>query len=815
MRALTAGRSRWPLILYFLTGFTGLLAEQSFERYISLLVGATVSASAVVLFAYFLGFALGGAAAAELIRRGKIANPWRAYGVIELIIGLACIGITYWFHPLSALLAPLQAGLESRTGLLAVRFLIGSLYLLPAAILMGASFPLLAHVVDRSGESGGRRWTRLYGMNLAGAVAATALAPYVLLPNLGVRGTLWLCFAICLFVFLVTRRSAVDFTTSPVSAPAEATSSAWDRDAWLLLAAAFASGAVFFALEVLWTHLIGVAIGASVYAFSSMLLMVLVGLYLAARRVEKGIANASLSVYSKLFFAASLALMVQFRSWDYVQGIFYWTPPAFLSSMPAEGFVFAQGVKLLITAFLIVPSAVLIGSIYPSLLASPVLKSPGRTFLVGHLNAWNAAGCLAGALFALFVLIPGLGSEIALKSLVVMLLLLGVLFVIREKQPRKERRQAVGFAAIMCVYLAWWSWDPQLLTSGSNVYFGRQEAVVAQPPSAEPAVAASSPETQKQPEREILYFHEDAQGGITTVVRESRPTPDGGWRTLRTLFTNGKFQGDDDPEGEIVAQYGFSILPSLFTDRRDTAMLIGLGTGNSAAALLYPGYRTVHAAEIAAGIAGAAATVFNDLNHDVLRNPAVKLHLEDGRNVLLLHTGAPFDLITIELNSIWFAGSTNLYSREFYELARRNLREDGVMQQWVQLHHIGMPELACALATARAVFPYVSFWNVGGQGMIIATNHEQVIAPGRKEDLARRLAAAGQRLPMEPSRFVETIAASQIASASDVDQLILEMNPVINTDHNRWIEYATPLYNASNIDWSRKNLEAFAALRAR
>src|SRR5450432_3539986 len=51
--------------LYALTGFTGLLAEQGFERYIGLLVGATASASAVVLFTYFLGFALGGGASPQ------------------------------------------------------------------------------------------------------------------------------------------------------------------------------------------------------------------------------------------------------------------------------------------------------------------------------------------------------------------------------------------------------------------------------------------------------------------------------------------------------------------------------------------------------------------------------------------------------------------------------------------------------------------------------------------------------------------------------------------------------------------------------
>src|ERR1035441_232706 len=93
-----ASGSRLPLMLYALTGFSGLLAEQGFEKYVQLLVGATASASAVVLFTYFLGFALGGVAAAGLIRKGRIGRPLLAYGIVELAVGISCIAFSYCFH---------------------------------------------------------------------------------------------------------------------------------------------------------------------------------------------------------------------------------------------------------------------------------------------------------------------------------------------------------------------------------------------------------------------------------------------------------------------------------------------------------------------------------------------------------------------------------------------------------------------------------------------------------------------------------------------------------------------------------------------
>src|ERR1035441_10850855 len=95
-----ASGSRLPLMLYALTGFSGLLAEQGFEKYVQLLVGATASASAVVLFTYFLGFALGGVAAGRLIKGRRIARPLLMYGLIELLVGISCVVFSYSFHVL-------------------------------------------------------------------------------------------------------------------------------------------------------------------------------------------------------------------------------------------------------------------------------------------------------------------------------------------------------------------------------------------------------------------------------------------------------------------------------------------------------------------------------------------------------------------------------------------------------------------------------------------------------------------------------------------------------------------------------------------
>ncbi len=773
-RAITS-----PYVLYTLTGFTGLLAEQGFERYVTLFVGATTAGSAVIIFSYFLGFALGGILAARLLRTGRITTPLRWYGRLELLVGLCCVAFTYVFHPAMAVVAPWQAAASGVAGKLAVRFLFGCLFVLPVAVMMGASFPLIARNLEEENGKNSRHWTHAYSLNLAGACGAALLAPYWLIPALGIRGVMFLCCAICAAVFLATQWETPR-ACMPAAPEEQPGGERLSRDQALLLAAAFGSGAVFFALEVLWTHLITIVLGCSVYAFSSMLLMVLAGLFLAARRVRLSVEKGRAIFWGQALVGSAVILLIEFHVWDLGQIFFLWTPAPWL-----RNFIFTEAVKQGLAAVLIIPAAAALGTIFPSLLDSRILKDGSRTHLVGYLNAANSAGCLVGAALGLFVLIPGLGAESSMKLMIALLLALGCLATFRE-QPQRMRRQLITGAAVLAA-LFFLHWNRFVLTSGANVYFG-----------SDVERNDSAPGGPSKPVS-MIFFHEDAQGGITTVVESER-----NGRRHRTLLTNGKFQGQDDLDREGQAQFAFSAVPSLFVERFDRALLIGLGTGHSASTLRVLGYRNIDIAELSAGIVEAARTRFAHLNERILEQPGVHTRLEDGRNVLLTVPPRSYDLVAVELTSIWFAGATNLYSREFYQLARSRLREDGVMQQWVQLHHIGPREVVSAIATMRSVFPHVSLWYFGKQGIIIGTNRPQTTVPGRMDLLTARLAGTTQLLE-PPAQVMERVAQSQLLAPETVDAL-MRNHPVINTDHNRWIEYATPRFNASDFNWREFNI---------
>jgi spermidine synthase len=778
----------WPFLLYGLTGFTGVLAEQGFEKYLSLLVGATAAASAAVIATYFLGFALGSWLIGAMIRSGRLRYPLRTYGWLELLIGASCVLFAYMFHPITGALAPWQSIFSSSVAKFAVRFGLGSLLILPTAALMGASFPLIAHVVDRGNASHGHSWLRAYASNLTGAIVAALSGAYVILPWIGIRGAFWLCFVICALVFAVC--FAAGRREEPLSVSAEdrpsANREALDRDGWMLLTGAFVSGFMFFALEVLWTHLIAAAIGSSIYAFSAMLTMVLVGLFIGAFRVDR-LASSKIS-YSRIFQFSALLLVIQLRLWDYGQVLFLVKLPPVLSN-----FYGAEAFKLALAALLIVPSAAMLGSIYPCLLRSPVLERPGCSYLVGYVNTWNALGCLAGAISGVFLLIPLLGAEWSLKLIIFAALAVGLVFAWRENPAAKAVIRAGLGIAVVLVYALLIKWDHRLLASGLNVFFG-------QPSSSTPA-SPSSPQPREESEK-LVFFREDVQGGMTSVVQISRR--DAG--TEKILLTNGKYEGTDNLTNQGRAQIGFAAIPSLYTAEFGRALLIGLGTGHSALALDRMGYRDVDIAEFAPGIIDASRKQFSHLTEGVLDFPNVHLKVEDGRNVLLTNPNQKYDLITVEITSIWFAGATNVYSREFYDLARKRLQPGGVLQQWLQFHHISPREIESVVATVRSIFPYVSVWFTGDQGMIVATAEPQSPVAGREAQLTERMRLLIKADREQQDQVAHDIFTARVLNPASVDRMLAAIPAVINTDHNRWLEYATPQYNVSAVDWTSRNL---------
>ncbi len=770
------------------TGFVGLLVEQAFEKMLQTLLGSSGHSSAVVLAVYFLGLTLGGAAYAR-VPASLRARPLRLYALLEGGVAVVALGLFFFFDDLIPFFRPLLALGSHRFWLLQLlRLVVAGCWIVPITFLMGMSFPAIVDALRRLGiPQHQRAMTSFYGVNLAGAVAGAILGPYLLFAQHGVDGTLLVCVCLDLAVCLVAFR--LDAVRPLRRVGAALAGQAWGRGAvgvgrvWVLPVVSFLSGLCFFALEVLWTHLIGAVLGNSVYAFSAMLGVVLLGLGLGSLLAAVAFSprrRLSPAAPSLMFLGGAAALAASFSRWPLT--------PHLLAIWGGSLDTFARGeiLRWFMAASLILLPATLLGMVFPSLFRLNVFPDRERGAVAGLMVAANAVGCATGALATGFVLIPAIGSEATMLVLMHLAVACAVALALAYLRGRL-RLVFLGASALVVLYMAGRPpWNRLDLTSGEQVYFGPHQVFR---------------------QSRLLFFHEDTLGGITTVVANPAGVK-GQPRPYLTLLTNGKFQGNDAWERD--AQIGLALVPAMFTTGWSNALVIGLGTGQSGHVVAAMGYDRIDVAEIAPGIVAAARAHFAGINGRLLDRANVAVHVEDGRNFLLL-TDMRYDLITMEISSVWFAGASNLYSQEFYKVAKQRLQPGGVFQQWIQLHHIGTSELTMVIATLRSVFPRVSLWILGGQGILVASIEEQLVTPAflaRFPGAAREL---GWALESAPERF-EWLVTSRLLSPDDVDRLLAAHPTPLNTDRNRALEYATPRFNLVRRDLVPINLRFLAGL---
>lgn len=788
-------------LLFIVTGGIGLLVEQSFERLLSTIIGSNTSSGVVVLAVYFMGLALGGSCYG--IWAHRIRRPLHAYGFLELGIGAWAMLIFGAFGPLQTLLSQLIgiAG-EHPTILFTIRMTISMLWILPPAIAMGASFPAIVGSLRALGVARPRETMVLfYGLNLVGAIIATLIGPYWLFFRFGISGTLVICAIAELLVFIIAM---------VLSPPAETPSSSTEKKVfpkanrilladvrfrWILLLAFF-SGFIFFSFEALWIHLVGTVIGTSTFAFSTMLFCVLVGLFLGSVIINTLFRHHSTVPYWAL--AAIVALAAFFvgasqGAWDDV--------PALFGKWGAGLTTFREGVILrtVMCVGLIIPPATALGMIYPLIFRLADFPLDHRDSASGLIVAVNAVGSFIGAMVSGFFLLPTIGSEASYFSLTLVLGSLGLFLALREWYRVRRTVSSTGkrhfgirslLTALSCLAVMLWHsqaprWDLKQLTSGFNVYF---------------APGFTTPESK------LLFWHEDHLGGITTVIenRSATGTP------YHVLLTNGKFQGND--AWEMDAQIGIALVPLLYTAKFDRAAVIGLGTGHSAHIIHAAGFKHVDLFENAPGILEAARSHFSHVNGNVLDQNNVRLVIDDGRNALL-RAHAPYDVISLEISSIWFAGATNLYCKEFYQIAKRNLAQGGVLQQWIQFHHIDPYEIRVVIATLKEVFPHVAVWFVGNQGILIASTEPLELKRANIEWLKehRRFQEVLGKQSRWQGAALDRFAINQLLSSDETERLYryhMQIGGHINTDRNRYIEFATPRHNLMRNDAVPINLKA-------
>jgi spermidine synthase len=210
---------------------------------------------------------------------------------------------------------------------------------------------------------------------------------------------------------------------------------------------------------------------------------------------------------------------------------------------------------------------------------------------------------------------------------------------------------------------------------------------------------------------DIIYVGE----GLSSSVAVSR-TADG----VLNYHNAGKVQASSEPQ-DMRLQRMLGHLTTLVPASPRSVLVIGCGAGVTAGAVsVDPRVEQVTIAEIEPLVPRAAAEYFGPVNADVIRNPKVRLRIDDARHYLRTTTET-FDAITSDPLDPWVKGAAMLYTKEFFELAKAHLNPGGVITLFVQLYESSPDTVRSELATFFEAFPDGVIWGNTYQGVTADT----------------------------------------------------------------------------------------------
>jgi spermidine synthase len=249
--------------------------------------------------------------------------------------------------------------------------------------------------------------------------------------------------------------------------------------------------------------------------------------------------------------------------------------------------------------------------------------------------------------------------------------------------------------------------------------------------------------------------------GITEVIAVA-DVPNRG----RMLLTNGHPMSSTDPLSQRYMR-ALAHAPLLFVDNPQAVLVMCFGVGNTAhAASLHPSVQRVEVVDLSKHVL-SHARYFSDVNGNVLNDPRVVVHVNDGRHHLQMQREATYDLITLEPPPIVHAGVGALYSREFYALARTRLKPKGYISQWLPVPQVS-PEANLAMIRAFVdVFPQsVLLSGADTNLLLVGVNDSRIeVDPARIAGALSRAPAVQADLQRLDLGSVREIVGTFVASA--------------------------------------------------
>jgi predicted membrane-bound spermidine synthase/tetratricopeptide (TPR) repeat protein len=574
-------------------------------------------------------------------------------------------------------------------------------------------------------------------------------------------------------------------TAAEETAAAESQGSS--RLAWVVLTSFALSGFASLVYENAWTRSLTLVIGSSIYSFSTMLVTFLIGLALGGfiyARVLGG-REARLNTFGLIELWVGLSALATIPLFERLPLIFVRLLHGF-----GDTFTVFLYLQIFLSALVMFIPTVLLGMTFP-LVARLFTQSVYRVGSgVGSSYAANTVGAVVGAFAGGFILIPNLGVQNTIIFAVVLNLLIGAWLVISDSKLSFVPRYALGLAVLVLAIIVPFKvhrWDPHVLTSGVTIYADRYESLPTDSLRVEEMKRddvlfyreglTTTVSVHSIPGSDYVYFksngkidgsYGDALSQLMTsyIAMLLHPTAEraltiglGSGMSAKALATFKSLK-----RIEIIEIEPAMIQASKFFDRTSVP-LAKLPPGVS-----FPSSPTVRSRFVYDSVADSPDTrvwydekekriyyqgvmapaaraelmkrsedldyrgaidrlsrnARNSRHAGVLEDPRVHVIPTDGRNYILA-TPEQYDVITAEPSNPWIAGIANLYTREFYQVIKSKIKDDGIFAQWFHNYSMSPDDFRMVFRTFAEAFPHVSLWSMKESDfLLIGSKKEQV-----------------------------------------------------------------------------------------
>ena len=778
--------------MFFLSGAAALVYQVAWVRSLTLIFGGSHLAVTVVLSIFMAGLALGGYVIGKYADR--IRKPLLLYGLLELGIGLFAlifIGLMNIYPSMYIFLA--QGRDDSPFYLSVIRVLFSAVALIIPTTLMGGTLPVLSRFMSDQPRNLRNHLSFLYGFNTLGAVLGATAAGFFLLRLYSVSTALYSAIATNVIIgfgsMLLRDRVAPKASSAPAAAAGETPAAATDPEpfSWhgaedrfrfkLVMWGIGISGFCALGYEVLWTRILAIVVGASVYSFTTMLVAFLAGIALG---------SGAYALWAKLPTIGKKGIYSSISGFGIVQiiiGITALLATIYLRELPAQVarlHNYFLGVKtgffgtwvwssfVLAFSYMFVP-AFFMGLAFPMAgrIHAEYKRHVGRA--VGEVLAYNTVGAILGAAVAGMALIYVFGVERSLQMLIVVNIGFGLFVLFSGKGTRLVSWGVSALALGLLLFLAadrtsLRIWDPKYFA----VFRSNQLEAFNTPDKIRDAIANT----------EVLYYAEGTESIVSSIKVKGGE---------QSFITNGRIEASSHVQGQ-QNMFALSHLPMLLHKNPKRALVVGLGSGMSLGAIsVHPGVEELLLVELEPRVLGVART-FETYNHKVLDNPKLKIVFNDGRNFLLT-TPKKFDVITADPIHPWFRGAGYLYTSEYFKLASERLLPGGILCQWLPIYELSTEDVKSIIKTFNQHFKHTMLFLTHYDAELIGSNAPIVID---EASLARRIA--------EPA-ISDDLKRVTMGSADDMLSYFLmgtngmkefSKDGVVNTDENLFLEFSAP-----------------------